>query len=412
MGAVTSATLLVSDKAIMKITGMSVDAGAIAAAVATGRTDSILSLALRGDDVILGSSGNDSLIGLTGNDTISGKNGSDQLLGLEGDDVLDGGAGNDILIGGAGRNILYGGQGIDVALYYGETPVTVSLALTGYQNTGVSRDRLTGIEAIAGGKGNDRLTGNDSANLLAGGDGNDVLTGAAGNDTLFGNDGRDTITGGTGNDEIEGGAGGDRLGGGGGKDALRGDAGHDYLTGGAGADTLIGGAGNDTLVGGAGDDQLFGGEGIDTVIFQGDDAFYVDLGSQFLVQTGQGLDRFDGIENATTGAGNDLLHGSEAANRLTGGAGRDTFAFHFASDSAAGRGRDVITDFAPGLDRLNLSQIDANPDQTGEQAFLWSDRATAFGLWTVKSGADLLIRADMAIQLAHLDQIGAGDLIL
>ncbi|MDO5630395.1 MAG: calcium-binding protein [Paracoccus sp. (in: a-proteobacteria)] len=456
VGAATSATLLVSDTPVMKITEISIESGVIAAAITMNRPASILYLALQGDDVIVGSSGNDTLIGLAGNDRISGKDGSDQLFGLEGDDVLDGGNGNDVLIGGTGRNALYGGEGFDLAVYSDDTPVIVSLAEAGYQNTGTSIDRLTGIEGIVGSEGNDTLTGDSNVNLLAGAGGNDRLTGGAGNDTLLGGIGRDTVAGGNGNDLIEGGAGSDRLTGGSGNDTLQGGDGHDYLIGGTGKDRLDGGAGNDTLIGGSGDDQLFGGNGIDTVLFQGSDSFYIDLGAQLQVQTGQGLDSFDSVENATTGAGHDRLHGSGLANRLigsaghdslvglggddrldggsgrdwllggagadrlTGGTGRDTFAFHFTADSPVGRGRDVITDFATGEDRLDLSQIDANPDQGGDQAFIRADRATAHGVWTVKSGTDLLLRADttgdgitdLAIQLANVAQIEAGDLIL
>jgi Ca2+-binding RTX toxin-like protein len=56
------------------------------------------------------------------------------------------------------------------------------------------------MEGIAGGVGNDTLTGNSSDNLLRGGAGNDTLNGGAGADTLIGGAGADNLTGGLGSD--------------------------------------------------------------------------------------------------------------------------------------------------------------------------------------------------------------------
>lgn len=50
----------------------------------------------------------------------------------------------------------------------------------------------TVLEAALGGKGNDKLTGNEAPNSLAGGDGNDVLAGREGDDNLQGGAGIDT----------------------------------------------------------------------------------------------------------------------------------------------------------------------------------------------------------------------------
>ncbi len=101
---------------------------------------------------------------------------------------------------------------------------------------------------------------------------------------------------------VIGGAAGDRLGGGGGGDRLLGDDGADSLHGRDGDDTLDGGSGDDRLSGGPGDDRLTGGAGRDV---------------------------------------------------LTGGAGADVFVFA-AADRGTGK-PDLIRDFEPGLDRLDLS---------------------------------------------------------
>ena len=65
------------------------------------------------------------------------------------------------------------------------------------------------IENASGGRGNDRLTGNDANNVIKGNAGNDGLYGGLGNDKLFGGAGIDHLTGGLGKDTLTGGAGTD-----------------------------------------------------------------------------------------------------------------------------------------------------------------------------------------------------------
>ncbi|USW94825.1 type I secretion C-terminal target domain-containing protein [Pseudomonas proteolytica] len=50
--------------------------------------------------------------------------------------------------------------------------------------------------------------------------------------------------------------------------------------------------------------------------------------------------------------GDDILIGGPGNNTLTGGAGADTFQY-----LTGGSGHDVITDFAVGTDKLDLSQL-------------------------------------------------------
>lgn len=61
--------------------------------------------------------------------------------------------------------------------------------------------------------------------------------------------------------------------------------------------------------------------------------------------------------------GNDVLNGLGGDDTLSGGAGADEFRF-----TALG-GTDQITDYVEGVDRLNLSEIDANTGVAGNQAF-------------------------------------------
>jgi Ca2+-binding RTX toxin-like protein len=234
---------------------------------------------------LTGSDFNDTLTGSTGNNVIDGGAGNDTIDAGSGNDTVLGGAGNDTLIGGAGTDRLDGGADVDTASYASSTAaVTVSLAITGSQNTvGAGSDTLISIENLTGSGFNDTLTGSAGDNVIDGGAGNDVLQGGAGNDTMIGGTGNDTIDGGANTDTasyasatsavsvslaITGaqntvGAGTDTLTN---IENLTGSNFNDTLTGSNGANTLIGGWGNDTLNGGAGDDILDGGLGNDQVI--------------------------------------------------------------------------------------------------------------------------------------------------
>ena len=171
----------------------------------------------------------------------------------------------------------------------------------------------------------DALAGNDT---VAGRGGEDIIFGSEGDDLLKGQNGDDDLDGGEGNDELRGGKGFDFLDGWEGNDQLLGGEGNDVLLGFNGDDTLRGQAGNDDLIGEAGDDQLFGGDGEDTL---------------------NGTD-FNGIGER---------------DRLTGGAGSDTFVLAdlfslYYDDNAATignsrAGQAIITDFTVGEDMIQLS---------------------------------------------------------
>jgi serralysin len=113
------------------------------------------------------------------------------------------------------------------------------------------------------------------------------------------------------------------------------------LNGGAGSDILYGDDGNDSLYGGDGRDTLFGGSGVD-LLFGGGDAD--------TLSGGDGADRING------GAGNDSA---------TGGSGNDVFVF---TDLG---GRDSVTDFRRGQDKIDLSGIDAISSTAADDAFKW-----------------------------------------
>lgn len=113
----------------------------------------------------------------------------------------------------------------------------------------------------------------------------------------------------------------------------------DTLTGTNEGDTLDGSWGNDVLNGLAGNDILIGGLGNDTI---------------------------------NGGDGNDIIDGGSGRDILTGGAGADVFRFTSTSDSSTlSSQRDIITDFQRGIDKIDLSAIDANTSifSPGDQAF-------------------------------------------
>jgi len=134
--------------------------------------------------------------------------------------------------------------------------------------------------------------GTDSADQLSGGAADDTLEGAGGNDKLYGRDGNDILIGGL---------------------SLA-DEDHYFQNLneiGGGRDTLYGGAGNDSVIGGGDADRLYGE------------------------------------------SGDDQLHGGHGVDTLSGGSGRDEFLFFTRADSGVGAGnRDIVTDFAAGVDKL------------------------------------------------------------
>lgn len=101
-----------------------------------------------------------------------------------------------------------------------------------------------------------------------------------------------------------------------GNDLIDGNGGNDIIVAGSGNDLALGGTGNDRLSGGRANDTLLGGDGLD------------------VLYGGHGVDRLGG------GKGHDILEG---------GGGRDVFVF------ATGDGRDIVTDFKAGTDRIDLS---------------------------------------------------------
>ena len=241
------------------------------------------------DEVYLtGGSGVDSLSGQAGRGTggplsnatqfsASGLGGADMIRGsdIAGGDTLDGGGGSDVIDGAAGDDTVFfdyffgqpgddtvtGGTGTDtLAFTSAPRAVTVDLARTDAQDTGMGIHTLVGFERVAGSVFDDRLSGTSGANLLLGRGGDDTLEGRGSAD---------------GSDELDGGAGADTVSYAGASApvtidlttvAQPGDG--DDLTA---IENVIGSPFADTLAGDAGPNRLVGGLGAD-VIAAGDTA--------------------------------------------------------------------------------------------------------------------------------------------
>ena len=187
---------------------------------------------------------------------------------------------------------------------------------------------------------------------------------------------------------------------------LSGLAGNDYLKGLGGADTLNGNDGSDVLDGGLGNDKLNGGTGFDVASFAGTTAVVVDLSTApGTAKRGGETDQLTSIEGAIGSDKADTFKGSGGDNEFqgglgkdtaTGGGGRDLYAFRSAQDSPAGAGRDIIKDFVPGQDVIDVGNLDADSTLPGQQTFRWVGKATLTGaaqLGYYVAGGNTIVRA-------------------
>jgi Ca2+-binding RTX toxin-like protein len=190
-----------------------------------------------------------------------------------------------------------------------------------------------------------------------------IVNGLAGNDTIVTRAGNDLITGGAGNDSI---------GSGGGDDVIR------FSGTGEGFDDIDGGAGNDRIEAGKNgtkigltnviDVETISANGFSTVTIFGSAAGdLLDFSNTTLI----------GITAIKSGAGNDFVYGSAGSDVIQGGAGADTLRGNGGADifdydviaQSRPAARDKILDFETGVDKIDLTGIDANTAASGNQAF-------------------------------------------
>ena len=188
--------------------------------------------------------------------------------------------------------------------------------------------------------------------------------------------------------------------------------------------------GSDVLDGGPGNDKLTGGTGVDLVAYPGAAPVVVDLsGTNDTAKRSGETDTLIGIEGALGSSGNDTFKGDALSNEFQGKAGkdvyaggssRDTYDFNDVTDSPAGATRDVVTDFDPSTDVLDLAGIDADSTAPGNQSFRWVAKATLTGaaqLGYFVSGGMTIVRAstdadaapEVEIQLTGTKTLTEGD---
>ncbi|MEX0309811.1 MAG: calcium-binding protein, partial [Tateyamaria sp.] len=146
-----------------------------------------------GNDLVIGV---ERLVGGAGNDILGGSDGADTLDGGAGNNDLSTGTGTDLILYSGGRDVVRGGADSDTIDFAGfgvgvDIDLAAGTARTGRRdswNDGVAKTIVrmpdSDIENAIGTKLDDRLRGNDEANLLTGGKGKDTLLGLGGHELV------------------------------------------------------------------------------------------------------------------------------------------------------------------------------------------------------------------------------------
>ncbi len=287
-----------------------------------------------------------------GADTLIGTDGADEFVAGGGDDVVNAGAGDYIVDAGTGNDTVYGGAGDDT---------------------------------INGGAGDDTLYGDGDDDTISGGDGNDTIFGNDGDDEIEGGDGNDIAFGGAGSDDIDMGDGDDFIG-------TSDDDGSD--------DNYDGGAGNDTV------SFATDVEGVTVNMDEVDnDEFDIDANTARGDDTGE--DTIEGIENVTTGSGDDVIIGQTGeANVIDAGAGDDLVIGGENDDLVGGAGVDTL--------RISMTRDEfESPEFQAEVAAYRADPGTPFHFdsinMEVESFEQLQIEVDGTIIVAEPPTLEVGD---
>ncbi len=144
---------------------------------------------------------------------------------------------------------------------------------------------------------------------------------------------------------------------------------------------------------------------------------------------GNTLSGLKGNDIINAGLGDDTIIGGLGTDTMTDGGGKDIYDFNKINESVVGVNRDICTDFTHGVDKIDLSTIDADVGVAGNQAFVFignvafagggADQVRYFTVGNdiivqVELGNDGNATADMEIQLtgAAITGINAADFIL
>ncbi len=250
-------------------------------------------------------------------------------------------------------------------------------------------------DVLTMGGGDNGFVGDTGDDMFVGADGEDWFEGQDGSDTMVGGAGDDWFYGGKGDDHFDGGDGYDMMSFSGSGEGVSVDLGAGSVQDGLGftdtftsveqvrgtlfADTLTGDDADNFFQGLKGADTIDGGSGVDGVGYNKDARYGGDHGVGVDLQAGSAIDGFGdmdtltGIENVRGSqfgdvllgsggdnvlrgdAGADMLNGRAGNDLLIGGEGRDSFVYE--------NGNDVIADFTPGTDTLDLRALGLTTDQ-------------------------------------------------
>jgi Ca2+-binding RTX toxin-like protein len=345
-----------------------------------------------------------------GNDVFYGTAGADIISGGTGNDYIDTGDGNDTiqLEFNPGVDTIIGGGGYD------------KLVAIGSGNINILANSFQGIEEIQGSTSLIKIagtTGNDSIDMrgivlkniqyIWGDYGDDTIHGSYGDDYIMGDRGFDVIYGESGDDKI-------------------------WFTAYGDTDVIDGGAGYDTLM--AWNDGVIIGFSAITSVEAISAESHLNVGIAFT----DGADSFDLTNIAVTGvayidlkAGNDTFIGSSANDRIIGGLGADYMkggagADVFDYNAVAEGNGDEIADFVSGVDKIDLSTIDAVPigGGGGNEAFTFLGTAAFTGSqgqlrYSVVSGGVVFSAdvngdgvADFSVTVSGVSSLSASDFIL
>lgn len=334
---------------------------------------------------------NNELTGNWGNNVLKGYAGNDTIYGNMGNDTLDGGTGADVMYGGVGDDKFYVDNVADRVIEYaneGTDWVVSSIAYDLRKTPHVEHGELTGTAHI-------NLSGSDNHNWLIGNDGNNYLNGYRGNDKINGGKGNDVIDGSTGADTMWGGAGDDKF----------------YV------DNI-----NDKVIENANEGSDWVYSRVDFDLRKTANVEHGELladAKNLVGSTGHNwLVGNDANNYITALQGNDKLVGGKGRDTLIGGAGNDTFIYKHINESTVAL-KDVITDFTRGQDKIDLSAIDANTTQAGNQAFSFIGSANFSKAGQVRFAGGVVSGdvngdkvADFAIEVKNVTALQASDFIL
>jgi Ca2+-binding RTX toxin-like protein len=234
-----------------------------------------------------------------------------------------------------------------------------------------------------------------------------------------------------------------------------------------GTEGLTTNAGNTTYsyTGGTYFETIVDTGGKDTIVYSGSDTCTIDLNIGSFSALSQAID-FSSvisrhtvaigpgtiIENAKGGAQNDRIDGNAARNNLQGNGGRDTIYGGSGNDTLVGgkgydrlqgnsgndcfdfnalaeigrKSHDIVMDFRPGQDDIDLSTLDANTLRSGNNKFSFTARADSSLngkagelCWYKQGGKTFVIgdtdgnrSADFMLELTGSKTLTVGDFIL